>query len=300
MAKKSKSERKDVYEAITEGMLEVIEKEGLAPWQKPWAGGMPKNLVSGKPYRGINVFILAMQPFGSAYWLTFKQAKARGGSVRKGEKGTKILFWRFVEKTDKETGEKERIPFARVYTVFNVEQCEGVEYPEHQATGEAEAIEECDRLVSLYADAPPIMHGGDRACYSPGKDEIRMPKRETFVSSEAYYGTLFHELGHSTGHGSRLNRDEVTNLTFFGSHSYSVEELVAEFTSAFLCGMAGIHPAIKENQAAYLKGWVSKLKDKPKWLVQAAQRAQKAADWVQGIKPIQKAQKADSEAAQAA
>ena len=276
---------KNVYEIVTERIIESLAK-GVAPWRKPWraagAQGMPKNLISGKPYRGINVLLLATSPFSSPYWLTFKQAKERGGSVRKGEKGTPIVFYKTYDKKSND-GAERRHWVMRYFTVFNVEQCDGLRdvptlHPDVR-TPHAR-IEACEAVVRGYRG--PSIETGSLACYSPVADTIRVPPIESFDAREEYYSTLFHEMVHSTGAKGRLERDGIVGGTTFGDHRYSFEELVAECGAAFLCGETGIDAATLENSAAYLAHWASKLKSEPKWIVQAASQAAKAADFVLG------------------
>jgi antirestriction protein ArdC len=287
--------KRDVYAEITEKVLACLA-EGTVPWQKPWATttGMPRNLKSGKAYRGINVFLLGYEPYTSPYWVTFKQAKALKGTVKRGEKGAGVVFWKFLKKKNSE-GEEYSFPLLRYYTVFNTEQCEGLQHKrltEMEAAKGVEpepfhAIMAAEELVAGYASGypvgPNVAERGARAFYSPPLDHVTMPPRDTFESPEAFYNVLFHELTHSTGHESRLKREGVTNPTWFGSHEYSKEELVAEMGAAFLSGHAGISTeGLINNSAAYLHTWASKLKDEPKLIVNAAACAQKAVDHVLG------------------
>lgn len=282
-------QRTDAYQLITDRILAMLA-EGTIPWQRPWAGdeGGPRN-IAGRSYRGVNVFLLACQGYESPYWLTFKQARALGGHVRKGEHGTPVILWKPVTRTaeDPKTGEEVRRPgmVLRHYTVFNVTQCElpAEAVPPTVRGGEAfEPIEECERIVGAFQGPPTLQVGGSRAFYRPSADSVTMPERAAFKSGPAYYATLFHELGHATGHPSRLNRKGLADLCPFGSTNYSREELVAEMAAAFLCGRAGIEPATIEDSAAYIAGWLRKLGDDPRMVVIAAAQAQKAADWILG------------------
>ena len=270
-----------VYEVVTNRILEAMQA-GVVPWRQPWTTSKPRNLVSKKEYRGVNLFLLGIQKYTSPYWCTYKQALEKGGSVRKGESGTPCIFWK-IGNYEKD-GETKKSFILRYYTVFNVAQCDGLKVPEAEVKEDFNPITECENLVKLYKTIPAIDHGGDRACYIPSFDRICMPKPETFRSPEEYYSTLFHELTHSTGHEDRLNREGVTNPIQFGSHDYSFEELVAECGSAFLCGQTGILNRTLDNSAAYIASWSKKLKSEPKWIVEAASKAAKAADYIQGIK----------------
>ena len=271
----------NVYEIITEQVLEIMS-QGVIPWKKPWnARGAHRNLITGKQYRGINVFLLSCSSFSSPWWLSFKQAKEKGGMVRKGEKGRQIVFWKPFLTQDTETGKEIKVFMLRYYTVFNLDQIEGVEAPQEPETIELEPIAEAERIVSEMQNRPVIEQaGGNKACYYPGKDSVQMPYFQDFDESEKYYSVLFHELGHSTGHGSRLARKEVQVCSRFGSEDYSKEELVAEMTAAFLCGESGILPATVENSAAYLQSWSARLKEDKKMVINAAAAAQRAADYI--------------------
>jgi antirestriction protein ArdC len=271
---------KDTYQQITDRIIQLMES-GVVPWRKPWRTSAPKSLQSGIPYHGINTFVLSAAPYSSPYWVTFNQAKQRGGIVRKGEKGWPLVFWKFIEQKDKETGEvANSYPILKSWTIFNVEQCDGLEYPV-PAPRPFSPIEEAERIVSLMPAAPPIYHdGGSRAFYRPQRDTVHMPVRESFDKPEAYYNTLFHELAHATGHSSRLDRPTVMDLHAFASHSYGVEELIAEMTAAMLCGVTGIEPAVIDNNAAYISGWLMTIRQDKRLLITAAGAAQKAADFI--------------------
>jgi antirestriction protein ArdC len=275
------SQHSPVYSIVTEQILKQLES-GVAPWHRPWSTHIPKNLVSGRGYRGINVFLLASNGYGSPYWLTYKQATERGGHVRKGEHGSKVVFWKIgtreVENADGETDERKSI-LLRYYTVFNVEQCEGIASP--NAGPAVNPIEECERIVGQMPNLPAMEQDG-RAWYRPSTDTVGMPSRTAFNTSEEYYSTLFHELTHSTGHSNRVGRDGIEKLNTFGSESYSKEELIAEMGAAMLCGVAGIERKTLANSAAYLKSWIDVLKSDARMVVSAASQAQKAADYIQG------------------
>lgn len=274
----------NAYQVITDRIMELLE-EGVAPWHKPWkGGGEAMNLVSKRGYRGINRFLLNAASYASPYWLTFNQAKTQGGAIKKGEKSTPVVFWKLLEKEDQKTGEKKEVPVLRYYRVFNLEQTEGIEGPPAEDADEKEftPMERCEKLVAAMPNPPKLQHLRQAAWYRPSQDLVNMPKPESFVSSEEYYSTLFHELAHATGHESRLKRPTLTDMAPFGSTNYSKEELVAEMTAAFLCGATGIANATIDNSAAYLNGWLKKLKKDNMLVVQAAAQAQKAADYIQG------------------
>lgn len=281
----------NVYQVITDRILQKLQ-QGVVPWRMPWANGeagVPKNLVSGKPYRGVNIFLLSAQRFSSPYFLTYKQATERGGNVRKGEHGTPVVFWKVGKKDnvsaeDRKKG-KGNYFILRYYTVFNVGQCEGIEAPTPTVAPKVfSPIQECERVVESYTNGPMVSHGGGRACYIPTMDRIEMPEQVSFHSPEEYYSTRFHEMVHSTGHKDRLAREGITNPIKFASHDYSFEELVAECGAAFLCGYAGIENHTLDNSVAYIQHWSAKLRSEPKWIVDAASKASKAADLIRGVK----------------
>lgn len=286
----------DIYQNVTDQIIAMLEK-GVVPWRSPILGrqsaGMPKNLESGKEYRGVNVFLLAFTAwtngYESSYWLTFNQAKQKKGSVKKGEKSSFVIFWKQYETTDKETGEPTKVPVLRYYRVFNVAQCEGIAMPDAATftPTDFQPIDAAETIVKAYADAPAIEHGGTRAFYRPSTDSVRLPEQTRFASCEEYYSTLFHELAHSTGHSKRLDRKLDTEPQPFGSPDYGKEELVAEMASAFLSAHVGIQPVTIENQAAYLQGWLKQLRGDKKLVIAAAGAAQKASDWIRGDrKPV--------------
>jgi antirestriction protein ArdC len=278
-----KTTKKTVYEIVTEQILDQLES-GTIPWRKPWNTlGLPTNAISGKAYQGINLLLLGFQSFPTPYWVTFKQAKSLGGSVRKGEKSSVVTFWKLLETV--EDGQKKKMPILRYYRVFNVAQCDGIKLPSHAQPVESTDIiplAAADAIVEGWSDCPSIAHGGAQAYYRPSTDAIQMPPQADFISSGSYYSTLFHEMTHSTGHSARLNRGLDSNPQPFGSADYSKEELVAEFGAAFLCAHAGIDQSQIQNHAAYIQGWVRKLKEQPKLLIQASGQATKAAKFIMG------------------
>jgi antirestriction protein ArdC len=217
--------------------------------------------------------------------VTFRQAKQRGGHVRQGEHGAPVVFWKWHDLEDRDSGEPKRVPVLRYYTVFNVQQCESVAAPAVAAPErEHSPIVAAERIVADMHEPPIIRPGMAGACYSPLEDVVSMPRPEVFDSGEAYYATLFHELTHSTGHTSRLDRGLGEQLAPFGSPDYSREELVAEMGAAFLCGEAGILEPQLPQSAAYIAGWLQRLRNDRRLVVNAAAQGQKAADWILGRK----------------
>ena len=281
--------RGNAYQIVTDRIIELLE-QGTVPWQKPWkGGGQAQNLMSKRPYRGINQFLLNASSYASPYWLTFNQAKKLGGSVKKGSKSTPVVFWKWLEVEDKDTGEKKEVPFLRYYRVFNLEQTEGIQPPkEDQAPDRPfSPIERCEQIMAEMPSPPALQHQVQSAWYSPRKDLVNMPRPETFVSDEEYYSTLFHEMVHATGHETRLNRPTLVDMAPFGSTNYSKEELVAEMGAAMLCGVTGIVNQTINNSAAYIQGWLGKLRKDSTLVVQAAAQAQKAVDWVTAMPDYQ-------------
>lgn len=265
------------------------------PWQRPWKNGgsargssMPHNVVSGRPYHGVNVLLLGCAEMAHGYqspcWLTFKQAQDKGGHVRKGEKGQIITFWKFNRRTVKGADGKPLItddgeqvtaaaPMLRTYYVFNVAQCEGIEVPPPPPPVVIPKPALAARIERLGA---VIQHGGDRACYSPLGDSVSIPRPEQFVSEDLYWSTLLHELTHWTGHKARCDR-KILNR--FGSEAYAAEELVAEIGSAFLCASFGI-PLDELQHPEYVENWLSVLRGDNRAIFTASRLAQVAADFI--------------------
>jgi antirestriction protein ArdC len=273
----------DVYQIVTDRIIQLLE-QGTVPWHKAWSSDdrLPMNLCSGKPYRGVNVFLLHVAGYGLPHWLTLKQANERGGRIRPGEKSSIAVFWKSYELEDKNTGEKKTVPVLRYYRVFNVEQCEGIDYPKSEPRMLSfNPIEACERLVSGMPNPPKIQHIEARAYYRRATDTVNLPPRESFENEPEYYSTAFHELTHATGHESRLGRMQKGESNF-GTGSYAKEELIAEMGAAFLCWTAGIENKTIDNSAAYIAGWPERLKNNRKLVVQAASAAHKAADYILG------------------
>lgn len=277
----------DLYAAITGQIVDLLQR-GVVPWHSGIApdAGAPRNFETNRPYRGLNVFLLSaaayVRGFKSPCWLTFRQIKARGGFVRKGEKATVVIFWKQIEVEDDEDGQRKTVPVLRYYHVFNLDQTEGIPLPETppEASITFNPIAEAERIIRDYEGKPTIIHEGSQPYYELGTDKIVMPAPERFTPREEYYATLFHELIHSTGHHERLNRTLEQDSERPRTPVYAREELIAEMGAAFLCGQAHIAPAVLQNQAAYIDGWLRLIWQDHKLLFTAASAAQKAADWV--------------------
>lgn len=285
-------ERADLYAEITARIIAELEG-GRLPWVQPWSATvtgpcLPHNAATARPYSGINVLLLwgAAQEFGFAGqgWLTFRQALAAGGSVRKGEHGTTVFYAdSFVPEGEKaravETGEDAKaVAFLKRFTVFNVDQCEGLS----QAMGQAgEPLPECEQVplaeAVIAASGVPFHIGGDRAYYAPGPDFVMVPPQRAFHAPINFYRTALHELTHATGHAKRLARN-LCNA--FGSKDYAREELVAEMGSAFLCAALGIVPTVRH--ADYIGSWLEVLREDNRAIFRAASQASKAAEWLLG------------------
>jgi len=285
--------RRDVYTIATERIIEQVEK-GTVPWRKPWTdAGFPTNVISKRRYRGINVMLLAMLGYEQNLFLTFKQVKELGATVIRGEKGHLVVYWNYIEREEaaKERNDgtsmehmAKKVPMLRYYTVFNVAQCEGLP-AKHltKITHDWAPLESCDEIVTEMPNRPKLTHKEHRAFYDPLKDVVNMPKFTSFERPEAYYSTLFHELVHSTGHRSRLDRKGLLEMAEFGSEPYSQEELVAEIGTCFLQSYAGITSEF-EQSAAYIQSWLKVLKNDTRFIFSASTQAQKAADFILNIK----------------
>jgi antirestriction protein ArdC len=287
----------DLYQVITDKILDEIEKTGKLNWVKEWktkrgTNVFPMNGISKKRYEGINFFLLSMHDYVNPYWLTYKQVEQLGGNVRKGEKSTMIVFWKLNEytKTNEATQKDEvkKVPLLRYYNVFNVEQCENVTIKADEVSeveyNDNEKIDIAQNIVESYQMREAINYDikeSDRAYYRPSTDSITMPLIGQFNSSQSFYSTFFHEISHSTGHKKRLNRKEVVETTYFGSCDYGTEELTAELTSAFICAEIGIsNESTERNSVAYLKNWKNAIKGDKKLFLMASQRASKSAKYI--------------------
>jgi len=271
-----------VYDVVNSRIMELLES-GTVPWRKTWNAGssMPKNIVSKKEYRGVNIFLLACSEFSSPYWMTYKQCVDKGGHIIKGSKSTPVIFWKWLEPKETDATDTGKIPMLRFYNVFNLEQTEGIEPPVTTETiNTFTPIERAEQIMAGMPLLPEIKYGGGRASYSPVLDYVKLPVPTSFELPEEYYSTAFHELSHATGHESRVGRKGVTETSYFGSHEYSKEELVAEMSASFLSAHAGIENTTIENSAAYIAGWLKALKNDKALLIHAAAQAQKASDYI--------------------
>lgn len=283
----------NIYTEVTEKIVAMLET-GTAPWHKPWSDGsavIKRPLRSnGKAYKGINTLLLWSETeqhgYQSASWLTFAQAKKEGGHVKKGEKSTPVIFFKFIEIEDKETGEPKKIPLLNYYRVFNADQCENLpEKYSKKGVIVSPAMSNPDKpdeaLESFLAGTQAVIrHGGNRAYFSPGNDYVQLPEFKFFESATRYYSVALHELTHWTGHKSRLDRIKATS---FGSSDYAKEELVAELGAAFLCSELGINAEPREDHAHYLKSWLRVLKADNKAIFHAASQSESACEYLQSL-----------------
>ena len=281
--------KNDLYQTVTDKIIRQMQ-EGVMPWVQPWStyghtAALPQNAVSEKAYSGINVLLLwgsaIERGYTSSFWLTYKQAAALGGNIRKGERGTTVCYAsKFIPKKEQARASRDgddarSRAFLKRYSVFNATQCEGLddrffsdtELPERKSIERAEAL-----ITATEAD---FRIGGDRAFYVPSQDYVQVPPQPAFRDQVNYYGTCFHELGHWTGHTSRLNRDLKGGKR---TSAYAREELVAEIAAAFVCASLSIEPTVRH--ADYIGSWIAVLKEDKRSIFRAASAAQKAADYI--------------------
>jgi antirestriction protein ArdC len=288
--------RTDVYEKITNQIVSELEK-GVRPWHQPWkaehtAGRITRPLRgNGVPYQGINVLMLWSAAIEKGYtapiWMTFKQALELKAHVRKGEQGSLVVYANKIirTETDQATGEESEhaIPFMKGYTVFNVEQIEGL--PEHYHGKPEVRTDSVQRIAHaedfFAATGANVVHGGSRACYIPSTDNIHMPCIDFFRDAESYYAVRAHETTHWTRHCSRLDREFGRKR--FGDEGYAMEELVAELGSAFLSADLELTPEVREDHAAYIASWIKILKNDKRAIFTAASHAQRATDFLNGL-----------------
>lgn len=289
------TDRKDVYTRVTDRIISDLER-GIRTWLKPWNAGHTAGKITrplrhnGIPYQGMNILLLWGEALEKGYsapiWITFKQAQELGGHVRKGEKGSLVVYANKVTRTetdDKGEEVERQIPFMKGYSVFNVEQIEGL--PAHyygkpeNPLPLAERLDHAERFIANTGIT--VQHGGNSAYYAPGRDLVQMPPFEAFKDRESYYNTILHEMIHATSHKSRLDRS--FNAKRFGDNGYAREELVAELGAAFLSADLGITPEVREDHAAYLAHWLKALKEDSRAIFSAAAHAQRAADFLQAL-----------------
>lgn len=268
----------NIHEIVTNKIIEKLE-QGVIPWQQPFQSGVAVNWLTQRKYRGINALLL-----DSGEYATFKQIKEHGGKIKKGEKGHIVIFWKLIEVEDEETGEMKKVPFARYYRVFEINtQVEGLKSRRKFVEKEHDPIEKAEEVRQRYTE-PNFSYESKGAWYNPAEDLINVPPMKEFRSAEDFYSVLFHEMIHSTGHKDRLNREGITKTNRFGDATYSKEELIAEIGASMLCAEVGIFNKTVDNSASYIDSWLRVLKQDSRFILQVAQQAQKAADYVMGRK----------------
>lgn len=305
-SEKNAAEKTCIYQRITDLIVAKIES-GVAPWRKPQIivqvngvrHGCAVNVLTGKPYEGINTLVLGCSPYDLPVFGTFRQIQSLGGTVRKGASSLPVIFWqKITPEPRKETGEPEEKGgfILQYYNVFNVLETDlntsifrvGTP-PVSEILPETQKIPACERIVAGFRNGPLLVHRDQkRMCYSPALDVVNMPDQARFRQPVGYYYTLFHELVPATGHSTRLARFE--DSAGFGSEKYSKEELVAELGAAFLSSVAGLESEnTLENSASYLKGWLRPLKEDKRFIFQASGYARKAVRLILGEPPAQQA-----------
>lgn len=278
------TKKSDVYQMMTDRVIELLKK-GIVPWKKTWtSAGIPRNLISKKTFRGINLFFLNCLGYMDNYFLTYKQIQEIGATVKKGEKAHIAIYWKWDEKPNESTGEITKKPFIRYYLVYNIAQC--VDIPEELLPAKASRVNSPDeiheRIIMEMPQFPKIEFDKTHSYYSVIGDFINTPPIECFPSKDEYYTASFNQLVHSTGHESRLNRPELMNLLSTGEYTYSVEDLIAELGTCYLKSIAGMDSSI-ENNTDYISSWIKQLEENNRIIVYAATQAQKAVDFILNV-----------------
>lgn len=295
------SEKVDLYQQVTNRIITHLEK-GEIPWRKTWSGyGLARNLATNHIYTGINMILMNCLPYPIPYYMTFKQVQEKGGRIRQGAKAELVFYFNilFKDKADNTLSKEEAtrlemqgaevkvLKYLKYYNVFNIKDIEGIEYTTPDITLQThEKLECCENILLNMPNAPEMIHEDlSQAYYNKVHDFVNMPQIGQFQSPEEYYVTFFHELAHATGHEKRLNRPGITQSGKFADKKYSEEELIAEMAASFLSAQVSIDfDPIIENTAAYLQGWLKVLKEDRMFIFKVAAEAQKAADYVLGVK----------------
>lgn len=266
---------------VTENILRQLESGEALPWRKPWNVPCPMS-AGGRRYSGVNRVILSCANFRDHRWVTFNEAKKRGGSIRKGEKGTQVILWKTYQRVEEDETARSGL-ISQTFTVFNLEQCDGVEVAEAVSPSlfDADIEESLNATIRGFESCPPIKFGGHRACYYPKHDVVQMPFQHHFESPSAYASVMLHELAHSVGHPSRLNRFDPNAPIVKSDTSYGFEEMVAELTSAMICSEIGIIDQGNQN-AAYIQSWIRGMKEQKTFLSKASALAERSASFILG------------------
>jgi antirestriction protein ArdC len=270
----------DIYRTVTEKIITAMEAND-ASWLRPYKGGVARNAVTGKDYQGVNILLLwasgGLNEFTSNEWATFKQWKSIDCAVKKGSKGSLIVFYKMLTSIDKDTKEEKSFPLLKYSNVFNAAQVDG--YSPSTAEQTAFPVEALEQYA---ANTKAVIKSGPRPCYIPSQDKINMPTISDFYDTAGYYSTLFHELGHWTGTKERCNRDLKGR---FGDQSYAMEELIAELCSAFTCAKTGIEKEPRADHAKYLNSWITILKADKKAIFTASKQATLASEYLDALQP---------------
>ncbi|MYL43925.1 ArdC family protein [Virgibacillus salexigens] len=283
------SKKNYVYEKITNEIIKKLE-EGTIPWKQPFKNGLPTRWKPNEQYRGINLLLLPSGEYASK-----KQILEAGGRIKKEEMKNAYIsvywhWWKVKEKgeiDETEENEENVKKFAKpfYYKVWEINtQCTGLESKRKDKTYNHSPIEQAEEIIENYFNPPSVSFNSGSAWYKPFEDHVNVPPKEDFKNIHEYYSTLYHELIHSTGHKSRLDREGVTAHNGFGTELYSKEELIAELGASMLCGVTGIDNETIDNSASYIQSWLRALKNDKTLIVSASQKAQKASDYIQGIK----------------
>jgi len=265
----------DIYKEVTDRIIAQLENN-YVPWHKPWiASGSAISHATGHSYSLLNQMLLGKP----GEYITYKQCQQEGGKIRKGEKASMVVFWKFIDQEDEETHEKKQVPFLRYYSVFHIDQCEGIKAKHTKILQQHEQPDvTADEIIAHYLQTSGVKlihQEGDRAFYRPSTDSVTLPQLSQFENAAEYYSTAFHELTHSTGHSSRLDR--LSKIAFFGSEAYSKEELVAELGASALVSYCGIEtPKSFRNNVAYIQNWLQVLRNDKRLIVSASGKAEKA------------------------
>lgn len=276
----------NIYEIVTNKIIEKLEQK-IVPWRhyikSPCSGKFPVNLITGKEYRGVNVWLLKCQQIHSNVWGSYKQWQSKGKQVKKEEKGSIVVFWSVFKKEGEEGSKDLNIPVLRYSTVFNESQIEGFSPPsENEKESINNPVDLAEGLIRSFPLEFPkaILSEDGRAFYRPSTDEIYMPSIQQCVDSQSWYSTYFHESIHATGHESRLKRFDFAESFLFGSNSYSKEELVAELGASYMNARCGLIDSQIENSVSYISHWLAKLRNDKKLIISASAQAQKACDFL--------------------
>ena len=281
---KSNKQRIDVHEIVNNRIIELLE-QGIVPWRQNWSErGLPRNLISKKVYRGINIFLLNALEYKENWFLTYKQAKELGASIRKGENAHKVIYWKWQEENEELTNEHKKRPNLRYYLVYNIDQIENIppEFIPESDIRHNDVIGNCEKIIAEMPRSLEISVEDDMPYYHVGYDYINMPPLEFFQSNEEYYQAVFHEMIHATGHERRLNRQELMRLNDTFNYKYSVEELVAEMGTCYLKAVTGLSLDLKGN-TAYIDNWLKFIRENKRALVYAGTQTQKAVDYILNV-----------------